>query len=149
MDQMKQARTGTDMKRRLLYSGIIGATIGAALLMGGGAAFAQSAPDTIAVGEEQPPEKEEVIIITGTRTQGRSVADSPVPVDVLSAGDIESVPFTDTNDILKSLVPSFAINRQPISDGGTFMRPAELRGLPTDKTLVLVNSKRRHRAALG
>jgi iron complex outermembrane receptor protein len=148
MDQMKQARTGTHMKRRLLYSGIIGATIGAALLMGGGAAFAQSAPDTIAVGEEQPPEKEEVIIITGTRTQGRSVADSPVPVDVLSAGDIESVPFTDTNDILKSLVPSFAINRQPISDGGTFTRPAELRGLPTDKTLVLVNSKRRHRAAL-
>ena len=135
------------MKTKLLYSGIVSAVVGAVLL-GGGAAWAQAGPEVIAASEEQPPEKEEVIIITGTRTQGRSVADSPVPVDVLSAGDIESVPFTDTNDVLKSLVPSFAINRQPISDGGTFTRPAELRGLPTDKTLVLVNSKRRHRAAL-
>lgn len=136
------------MKTKLLYSGIVSAVVGVAL-MGGSAAWAQSAPDPLPAADDQPPaEKEEVIIITGTRTEGRSVADSPVPVDVLSAGDIESVAFTDTNDILKSLVPSFAINRQPISDGGTFTRPAELRGLPTDKTLVLVNSKRRHRAAL-
>ena len=137
------------MKTKLLYSGIVSAVV-SAMLIGGGAAWAQAGPDPVqGPSEEQPPgEKEEVVIITGTRTQGRSVADSPVPVDVLSAGDIESVPFTDTNDVLKSLVPSFAINRQPISDGGTFTRPAELRGLPTDKTLVLVNSKRRHRAAL-
>ena len=120
------------MKTKLLYSGIVSAVVGA-MLIGGGAAWAQAGPDPVqGPSEEQPPgEKEEVVIITGTRTQGRSVADSPVPVDVLSAGDIESVPFTDTNDVLKSLVPSFAINRQPISDGGTFTRPAELRGLPT------------------
>jgi iron complex outermembrane receptor protein len=137
------------MKSRLLYSRVIGAAVAATVLMGGGAAWAQSAPEAVPAAEEQPPEdRGEVIIITGTRTQGRSVADSPVPVDVLSAGDIESVAATDTNDVLKALVPSFAINRQPISDGGTFTRPAELRGLPTDKTLVLVNSKRRHRAAL-
>ena len=52
------------------------------------------------------------------------------------------------NDIMRSLVPSYGLCRQPISDGATFIRPATMRGLPTDKTLVLVNGKRRHRAAL-
>ena len=91
---------------------------------------------------------QETIIVTGARGQPRSISDSPVPIDVLSEEDILNVPFTDANDILRTLVPSYALTRQPISDGASFIRPATLRGLPTDKTLVLVNSKRRHRAAL-
>ncbi|MEX0964785.1 MAG: TonB-dependent receptor [Pseudohongiellaceae bacterium] len=90
----------------------------------------------------------EEVIVTGARGRPRTVSDSPVPVDVFSAADLEAVSFTDTNDVLRTLVPSYNVSRQPISDGGTFIRPAQLRGMPTDKTLVLVNSKRRHRAAL-
>lgn len=90
----------------------------------------------------------EEIIVTGARGRPRTVSDSPVPIDVFSEEDLRAVSFTDTNDILKTLVPSFNLGRQPISDGGSFIRPAELRGLPTDKTLVLVNSKRRHRSSL-
>ncbi|MEO1323215.1 MAG: TonB-dependent receptor [Pseudomonadota bacterium] len=91
---------------------------------------------------------QETIIVTGARGAPRSVTDSPVPIDVFGSDDIEAVSFTDTNDILRTLVPSYSLSRQPISDGASFIRPATLRGLPTDKTLVLVNSKRRHRAAL-
>ena len=91
---------------------------------------------------------QETIIVTGARGAPRSVTDSPVPIDVFGSEDIEAVSFTDTNDILRTLVPSYSLSRQPISDGASFIRPATLRGLPTDKTLVLVNSKRRHRAAL-
>lgn len=91
---------------------------------------------------------QETIIVTGARGAPRSVTDSPVPIDVFGADDIEAVSFTDTNDILRTLVPSYSLSRQPISDGASFIRPATLRGLPTDKTLVLVNDKRRHRAAL-
>jgi iron complex outermembrane receptor protein len=100
--------------------------------------------------EEEPSEVEvqEVIAVTGARGAPRSVAESPVPVDVLSEEDMSAVAFTDMNDVIKTLVPSYSLSRQPISDGGTFIRPATLRGMPTDKTLVLVNSKRRHRAAL-
>ncbi|MCH1598811.1 MAG: TonB-dependent receptor [Pseudomonadales bacterium] len=90
----------------------------------------------------------EEIIVTGARGRPRTATDSPVPVDVFSAADIESISHTDTNNILQTLVPSFNVARQPISDGATMIRPAQLRGLPTDKTLVLVNGKRRHRAAL-
>ena len=91
---------------------------------------------------------QEKIVVTGSRGQPRSVTDSPVPIDVLSEEEITAVPFTDTNDILRTLVPSYTLSRQPISDGASFIRPASMRGLPTDKTLVLVNSKRRHRASL-
>lgn len=90
----------------------------------------------------------EKVVVTGSRGAPRSLADSPVPVDVLSEDDLAGAPFTDTNDILKTLVPSYSVQRQPISDGASFIRPATLRGMPTDKTLVLVNSKRRHRSAL-
>ena len=101
--------------------------------------------------EEAEVEAEKVyekIVVTGARGVPRSLADSAVPIDVLSEADLAAVPFTDTNDILKTLVPSYSLSRQPISDGASFIRPATLRGMPTDKTLVLVNSKRRHRSAL-
>jgi iron complex outermembrane receptor protein len=88
------------------------------------------------------------LIVTGSRSKPRTVLESPVPVDAFSAEDIESISVTDTQDLLKTLIPSYTLTRQPISDGATFIRPASLRGLPSDKTLLLVNSKRRHRSAL-
>lgn len=90
----------------------------------------------------------ENIVVTGVRGVARSAVDSPVPVDVFSSEELEQVSYTDTNDVLATISPSYTVSRQPISDGASFIRPASLRGLPTDKTLVLVNSKRRHRAAL-
>ncbi len=111
------------------------------------ALLAPAAWAPMALAQQDSADLEE-IIVTGARGRPRTVTDSPVPVDVFSAEEIEAISYTDTNDIIKTLVPSFNISRQPISDGASFIRPASLRGLPTDKTLVLVNSKRRHRAAL-
>jgi iron complex outermembrane receptor protein len=74
--------------------------------------------------------------------------DSAVPIDSFNSDQIEQVSYTDTIDILQTLVPSFNVSRQPISDGSSFIRPMELRGLPPHHTLVLINGKRRHRAAL-
>ena len=51
-------------------------------------------------------------------------------------------------DIIKTLVPSFNVQRWAINDGATFVRPPTLRGMSADKILVLVNGKRRHRSAL-
>lgn len=90
----------------------------------------------------------EEVIVTGARGRPRTVSDSPVPIDVFDSETLESVSYTDTNNILQTLVPSYNVSRNPISDGATFIRPASLRGMPTDKTLVLVNSKRRHRSSL-
>jgi len=111
-------------------------------------ASALSVPKVSFANEEAEAELVEKIAVVGSRGAPRSATSSPVPVDVLSADDLNAVAFSDMNDVLRTLIPSYTLSRQPISDGGTFIRPAQLRGLPTDKTLVLVNSKRRHRAAL-
>ncbi len=90
----------------------------------------------------------EEVTVTGLRGKPRTVTDSPVPVDVFDADTVDAVSYTDMDNIMQTLVPSYNVARQPISDGATFIRPATLRDLPSHHTLVLVNGKRRHRAAL-
>ena len=91
---------------------------------------------------------EERVVVVGTRAQPRSVTSSPVPVDVIRSGDFNSQGTTDLANQLRTVVPSFNINIQPISDAATIVRPANLRNLAPDHTLILVNGKRRHRAAV-
>ena len=90
----------------------------------------------------------ETIIVTGTRAANRTVADSPVPVDVIGADAIANTGQTETNKILNELVPSFNFPQPAIADGSDAVRPATLRGLSPDQTLVLINGKRRHVSAL-
>jgi iron complex outermembrane recepter protein len=90
----------------------------------------------------------EEIVTTGTRAKARSVEDSPAPVDVLSGEYFTNQGDTDLQNLVRNIVPSYNVNVQPISDAATVVRPANLRGLAPDHTLVLINGKRRHRAAV-
>ena len=90
----------------------------------------------------------EETVVVGSRAQPRTVAASPVPVDVLSAADLTSQGVVNLQDQLRTVIPSFNVNTQPISDASTVVRPAMLRNLAPDHTLVLVNGKRRHRSSI-
>ncbi len=90
----------------------------------------------------------EETVVVGSRGQPRTVAASPVPVDVLSTSDLTNQGVVNLQDQLRTVVPSFAVNTQPISDASTVVRPAMLRNLAPDHTLVLVNGKRRHRSSV-
>ncbi|MCH9026999.1 MAG: TonB-dependent receptor [Proteobacteria bacterium] len=90
----------------------------------------------------------EEVVATGTRGQPRSVTESMVPVDVISADEFINQGGTDLSDLIRNVVPSYSVNTQPISDAATVVRPAQLRGMAPDQTLVLINGKRRHRAAV-
>ncbi|MDH3768676.1 MAG: TonB-dependent receptor, partial [Gammaproteobacteria bacterium] len=90
----------------------------------------------------------EEVITVGTRREARSADDTPAPVDVIGADELLNQGDTDLSNILRTSVPSYNVNTQPISDAATIVRPANLRGLAPDSTLVLVNGKRRHRAAV-
>ncbi len=90
---------------------------------------------------------EEVVTI-GTRTKGRIAEDLPVPVDVLNAEALAKTGHTEVGRMLQSLAPSFNFSSSSISDGTDALRPATLRGLGPDQTLVLINGKRRHQASL-
>ena len=91
---------------------------------------------------------EEIVTIGSRRQDGRSQANSLVPVDVLTGEDFMSQGSTDLGSQLANLIPSYNIDQQPINDAATLVKPAKLRGLPPDSTLVLVNGKRRHRASV-
>lgn len=88
------------------------------------------------------------IITTGTRRKARSAADTPAPVDVISGVEFTNQASNDLQDLLRTSVPSYNVNAQPISDAATIIRPANLRGLSPDNTLVLLNGKRRHRGSV-
>ncbi|MYB08102.1 MAG: TonB-dependent receptor [Gemmatimonadetes bacterium] len=90
----------------------------------------------------------EGLVAVGSRARPRTVTESPVPVDVIPTTDIVQQGDTDFANLLRNVVPSFNVNIQPISDAATFARPANLRGLAPDHTLVLINGKRRHRTAV-
>ncbi len=90
----------------------------------------------------------EEIVVVGSRRRDRSAADSPVPVDVIGSDQFRAHGDSDMDSLLAAMVPSYNVAQEPISDAATFIRPATLRSLPPDATLVLVNGKRRHRAAV-
>ena len=90
----------------------------------------------------------DVIIITGTRRTEKSVGESMVPIDVVTGAELENMGTSDLNDMLRTSVPSYNIARTSISDAATIVRPATLRGLPPDNTLIMVNGKRRHRSGV-
>jgi iron complex outermembrane receptor protein len=102
---------------------------------------------------QEPPQAAEAdpgatIIVTGTRRTDRTVAESPTPIDVYSGDELTKQGSADMNQVLQNLVPSFSVARYAIGDGSSFVRPPNLRGLPPDETLVLLNGKRMHRSAL-
>lgn len=90
----------------------------------------------------------EPVSVLGTRSNGRSVTDSAVPIDIIRGAEFHNQAATDPLDQLRTLVPSFNVSVIPIDDAATLVRPANLRGLPPDNTLILVNGKRRHRSAV-
>ncbi len=92
---------------------------------------------------------ENVVVVGSRRTvQQRTVTDSAVPVDVLTAAELVSQPRSDMVEVVRALTPSFNVNTQPISDAATIVRPVNLRNLAPDHLLLLVNGKRRHRGAV-
>jgi len=93
-------------------------------------------------------ESVERIIVTGSRRNDRTVSESIVPVDVLSAEDMAKTGQLEVSQVLSNLVPSFNYPNATIADGTDHARPAVLRGLAPDHTLVLINGKRRHSGAL-
>ena len=115
------------------------------------AVFVAAALSQAAVAQEAAtPAAEELdqVVITGTRVANRSALDTAVPVDVVPASALQNLGVTELNQALSVSLPSFNFPRPGLADGTDTVRPATLRGLGPDQTLVLINGKRRHSAAL-
>ena len=126
------------------------ATASAIALLSASPAFAQAtqAPATAAQNAQGAAPSGEEIVITGTRASGRTRLDTIAPVDVLSATDLKRQGTTETAAALANVAPSIDFPRPAVTDATDAIRPATLRGLSPDETLVLINNVRAHPSAL-
>ncbi|WP_024610069.1 TonB-dependent receptor [Pseudoalteromonas sp. TB64] len=118
------------------------------LAMSASAALLGSLSVSAATQDTKAEENIEQISVIGSRRLGRTVEDSAVPIDIIGADALNNSGQTETNALLSSLLPSFNFPQASLTDGSDHVRPAQLRGLAPDHTLVLVNGKRRHSNAL-
>ena len=88
------------------------------------------------------------VVVTGTRVANRSALDTAAAVDIISADTLKNTGTTEMNQALSVALPSLNFPRPSLTDGTDTIRPATLRGMAPDQTLVLVNSKRRHSSSL-
>lgn len=116
----------------------LASSLGLAIAFGAPTVFAQQAKDTDV----------EKISVIGSRLSVRSATESTAPVDIIGVAELQATGMTETARALQFLVPSFNFPTSSITDGSDAVRPASLRGLSPDHTLVLINGKRRHGSAL-
>jgi len=90
----------------------------------------------------------EEIVVVGSRGAPRLLADSPAPVDVISAEKLGAMGFSDVSKALQFLVPSLNFARTATGPSAANTRAITLRGLSPDQVLVLVNGKRRHASSV-
>lgn len=98
--------------------------------------------------QEIIPPQSDTVIVTGTRSIKRTVSDSEAPIDILTSKDLQSTGSGELAAVLSRLLPSLNFPRPAVADGTSASRPAQLRGLSPDQTLVLVNGKRWHTSAV-
>lgn len=90
----------------------------------------------------------DTVIVTGTRASDRTALESSSPIDVLPQEVLQATGTTELGTALSRVLPSLNFPRPSLTDGTDSVRPAQLRGLSPDHTLVLVNGKRRHTSAV-
>jgi iron complex outermembrane receptor protein len=98
--------------------------------------------------EAAPDANAGTVVVTGTRVANRTALDTASPVDIISADSLKTSGSTEINQALSLQLPSLNFPRPSLTDGTDTVRPAMLRGMAPDQTLVLVNSKRRHASSL-
>ena len=111
--------------------------------------FAQEEDEAVDATAIADAEEIEELTVLGSRSQTpRTVEDSTAPIDFFNETEILAIGnAADITDALRAHVPYFNASMAS-GDGDTFVRPTSLRGLAPDQHLVMINGKRRHRAAL-
>jgi outer membrane receptor protein involved in Fe transport len=106
-------------------------------------AFAQDADqaDVSTTQTDQSDASSGGIVVTGTRLRSPNL-ESASPVTVVTGEDIALTGTTRVEDLINSLPQVFAAQGANISNGATGAATLNLRGLGSERTLVLVNGRR-------
>ncbi|WP_422403559.1 TonB-dependent receptor plug domain-containing protein [Pseudomonas sp. GZD-209] len=111
-------------------------------------ALAAGLPSAPASAEESAAQALGTVIVTGNRgSEKRTVTSSPVPIDVISAKQLQETGKPGLMEALSASVPSLTLPEKTGWDASGMARAPNLRGLNAAQVLVLVNGKRRHTSA--
>jgi iron complex outermembrane recepter protein len=120
---------------RLYRSTALGLSLALSLgLSSGLAAHAQDTATSAPAADEGTE-----VVVTGQRASNRSRLNTLVPVDVVTTRSLEALGSTELAQGLSRVAPSLNFPRPSGTDATDAVRPASLRGLSPDQTLVLVN----------
>jgi iron complex outermembrane recepter protein len=89
----------------------------------------------------------EVVVIGSRSTVARTNVERPVPVDVISAKELQTTGQTELGQQVQFMSPSFNSAKNGINGVANYADPASLKGLSPDQMLVLIDGKRRHQFA--
>ncbi len=89
----------------------------------------------------------EVVVIGSRSSVARTDVERPVPVDVISAKELQSTGQTELSQQVQFMSPSFNSAKNGINGVANYADPASLKGLSPDQMLVLIDGKRHHQFA--
>ncbi len=111
-------------------------------------AFAENEEKTMDVVLEVSVREMMEIVVVGSRSQERTVTDSPLPIDIFSFQEIATSGQNSFDKILQYRVPSFNTVQTPVNDATALLDPWEIRNMGVSRTLILINGKRKNMSAL-
>ena len=91
---------------------------------------------------------QEVVVSVGSRNSKRTMTDTPLPIDIISAKDLLSSGQLTFDKALQYRVPSFNTVNTPVNDATSLLDPYEIRNMGPSRTLILINGKRKNTSAL-
>ena len=72
---------------------------------------------TAATAYAQSADNDDVIVVVGTRSEGRTALETTAPVDVVDVSALENTGITELNAALAYTLPSFNFPSPSITDG--------------------------------
>jgi len=94
-----------------------------------------------AFAQEAQTAETDVIIVTGSRIPQANL-EGASPVTVISSAEIKLQGVTRTEDLINNLPQSFAAQGGNLANGATGTATVDLRGLGSQRTMVLINGRR-------
>jgi len=122
--------------------------LGLMLCLATNMSLAGNKPEVVSLRNMSLKELINVQVFVGSRRALATDSITLAPVDTFSRDELSQQGSIDMNAMLRTVFPYYNVAIQPNQDESAFIRPANLRNLPPDSTLVLINGKRRHRGAV-
>jgi iron complex outermembrane recepter protein len=97
--------------------------------------------------EESAQTLDNIVVIGSRSNTARTDVERPVPVDIMTAKELQSTGQVEIGQQLQFMSPSFNASKNGINGVAGYADPAAMKGLAPDQMVVLIDGHRRHQFA--